>query len=93
MFQITVNEKLVKRMVGDYVENQMFEFTSKDLKAAGVPTRAQLIEQILADERFQKSLCKQLAKVVNDGDRVFDAMEDAPMPALSAVLKKLRTVA
>ena len=40
MFQITVNEKLVKRMVGDYVENQMVEFTSKDLKAAGLPTRA-----------------------------------------------------
>jgi hypothetical protein len=93
MFQITVSEKLVKRILGSYVEDQMFEFSNKDLKAAGVPTRAQIIEQILADEGFQKALSKRLAVFVNDGDAIHDAMEEMPMPAFEAVLKKLGAVA
>ena len=93
MFQITVNEKLVKRIVGSYIEDQMYEFTNKDLKAAGVPTRKQLVEQILADEGFQKALAKRLAVFVNDGDVIHDALDEMPMPALEAVLKKVGSVA
>jgi hypothetical protein len=89
MIQITINDKLVKRMVADYIGDQLMDFTDKDLKAAGLPSRKQLVEQTLADEKFQKALAKQLAKVVNDGDRIFDALQDIEMPAFDAVNRKL----
>ena len=89
MIQITINDKLVKRMVADYIGDQLMDFTDKDLKAADLPSRKQLVEQTLADEKFQKALAKQLAKVVNDGDRIFDALQDIEMPAFDAVNRKL----
>jgi hypothetical protein len=89
MIQITINDKLVKRMVADYIGDQLMDFTDKDLKAAGLPSRKQLVEQVVADEKFQKALAKQLAKVVNDGDRIFDALQDIEMPAFDAVNRKL----
>jgi hypothetical protein len=93
MIQITLNEKLVKSIVAHYIEDQLDQITDKDLKAAGVPTRKQLVEQILADEKFQTGLAKQLAKVVNDGDLIYDALQDIKMPAFSAAMKKLTSVA
>ena len=93
MFQITLNEKLVKIVLAEYLADQLDEYTDKDLKAAGVPTRKQLVEQVLADAKFQKALTKKLAEVVNDGDRIHDALDDMPMPAFSAALKKLPAVA
>ena len=93
MFQITLNEKLVKIVLAEYLADQMFEFTDKDLKAAGLPTRKQLVEQVLADAKFQKALAKKLAEVVNDGDRIHDALDEMPMPAFDAVMKKLPAVA
>jgi len=93
MIQITVSEKLVKRIVGDYIADQLEEFSNKDFKAAGVPAFKQLVEQVLADAKFQKSLSKRLAVFVNDGDAIHDALDEMPMPTLEAVLKKLGAVA
>jgi hypothetical protein len=80
---------LVKIVLSEYIEDQLDEVTDKDLKAAGLPTRRQLVEQVLADVKFQKALAKQLAEVVNDGDRIHDALQDIAMPALDAVNSKL----
>jgi hypothetical protein len=92
MFQIALNEKLVKIVLAEYLADQLDEYTDKDLKAAGVPTRKQLVEQVMAEPKFQKALTKKLAEVVNDGDRIHDALDDMPMPAFSAALKKLPAV-
>ena len=89
MIQITVKDSLVKRILGDYIADQLEEFSNKDLKAAGVPAFKQLVEQVLADERFQKALVKELAKVVNDGDRIHDALQDIVMPAFDTAHSKL----
>jgi len=86
---IVLKDSLVKIVVGEYIADQLDEVTDKDLKAAGLPTRKQLVEQVLADVKFQKALAKQLAKVVNDGDRIHDALQDIAMPALDAVNSKL----
>jgi len=86
---IVLKDSLVKLVLSEYIEDQLDEVTDKDLKAAGLPTRKQLVEQVLADVKFQKALAKELAKVVNDGDRIFDALQDIAMPALDAVNSKL----
>jgi len=86
---VVLKDSLVKRMVADYIGDQLMDFTDKDLKAAGLPTRRQLVEQVLADVKFQKALTKALAEVVNDGDRIFDALQDIEMPAFDAVNSKL----
>jgi len=86
---ITLKDSLVKVVLNEYVADQLDEFTDKALKSAGLPTRKQLVEQILADEKFQKALAKQLAEVVNDGDRIHDALQDIAMPALDALNRKL----
>jgi hypothetical protein len=86
---VVLKDSLVKRMVADYIGDQLLDFTDKDLKAAGLPTRKQLVEQVVADEKFQKALAKKLAEVINDGDRIFDALQDIEMPAFDAVNSKL----
>ena len=93
MFQITLNEKLVKIVLAEYLADQMFEFTDKDLKAAGLPTRKKLVEQVMAEPKFQKALVKKMAEVVNDGDRIHDALDDMPMQAIGDALTKLGAVA
>jgi len=93
MFQITLNEKLVKIVLAEYLADQMFDLTDKDLKAAGLPTRKQLVEQVMAETKFQKALVKKLAEVVNDGDRIHDALDDMPMKAIGDALTKLGAVA
>ena len=92
MIQITLNEKLVKRIVGGYIDDQLWPATDNDLKAAKLSTRKQLVEQVIAEPKFQKALAKKLAEVVNDGDRIHDALEDIPMPAVDAAIKKLPAV-
>jgi len=86
---VVLKDSLVKIVLSEYIEDQLDEVTDKDLKAAGLPTRRQLVEQVLADVKFQKALAKQLAEVVNDGDRIHDALQDIAMPALDAVNSKL----
>jgi hypothetical protein len=86
---VVLKDSLVKRMVADYIGDQLMDFTDKDLKAVGLPIRRQLVEQVLADVKFQKALTKALAEVINDGDRIFDALQDIEMPALDAVNSKL----
>jgi hypothetical protein len=86
---IVLKDSLVKIVVSEYVADQLDEYTDKALKSAGLPTRKQLVEQILADVKFQKALTKVLAEVVNDGDRIHDALQDIAMPALDAVNRKL----
>jgi len=88
---VILKDSLVKIVVGEYIADQLDEVTDKDLKAAGLPTRRQLVEQVLADVKFQKALTKVLAEVVNDGDRIFDALQDIEMPAFDAVTRKLVT--
>jgi len=88
---IVLKDSLVKIVVSEYIADQLDEVTDKDLKAAGLPTRKQLVEQVLADVKFQKALAKELAKVVNDGDRIHDALQDIAMPALDTVNSKLVT--
>jgi len=86
---VVLKDSLVKIVLSEYIADQLDEVTDKDLKAAGLPTRRQLVEQVLADVKFQKALAKQLAEVINDGDRIFDALQDIEMPALDAVNRKL----
>jgi hypothetical protein len=86
---VILKDSLVKIVLSEYIENQLDEITDKQLKAAGLPTRKQLVEQVLADVKFQKALTKALAEVVNDGDRIFDALQDIEMPAFDAVNSKL----
>ena len=86
---VILKDSLVKIVLSEYIEDQLDEITDKDLKAAGLPTRKQLVEQVLADVKFQKALTKALAEVVNDGDRIFDALQDIEMPAFDAVNSKL----
>jgi hypothetical protein len=86
---IVLKDSLVKIVLSEYINDVLFEVTDKDLKAAGLPTRRQLVGQVLADEKFQKALAKKLAEVVNDGDIIHDALEDMPMSAVEAALKKL----
>ena len=86
---IVLKDSLVKIVLSEYINDVLFEVTDKDLKAAGLPTRRQLVTQVLADEKFQKALAKKLAEVVNDGDIIHDALEDMPMSAVEAALKKL----
>jgi len=86
---VVLKDSLVKIVLSEYIEDQLDEITDKDLKAAGLPTRKQLVEQVLADAKFQKALTKVLAEVVNDGDRIFDALQDIEMPAFDAVNSKL----
>ena len=86
---VVLKDSLVKIVLSEYIEDQLDEITDKDLKAAGLPTRKQLVEQVLADVKFQKALTKVLAEVVNDGDRIFDALQDIEMPAFDAVNSKL----
>jgi len=89
MFQITLNEKLVKRIVSGYIADQLEDYTDKDFKAVGLPTRRQLVEQLLADERFQKALAKKLSVFVNDGDLIHDALQDMGIDMVGGTLKKL----
>jgi len=86
---VVLKDSLVKIVLSEYIEDQLDEITDKELKAAGLPTRKQLVEQVLADVKFQKALTKALAEVVNDGDRIFDALQDIEMPAFDAVNSKL----
>jgi hypothetical protein len=86
---VILKDSLVKIVLSEYIEDQLDEITDKELKAAGLPTRKQLVEQVLADVKFQKALTKVLAEVVNDGDRIFDALQDIEMPAFDAVNSKL----
>jgi len=86
---VVLKDSLVKIVLSEYIEDQLDEVTDKDLKAAGLPTRKQLVEQVLADVKFQKALTKVLAEVINDGDRIFDALQDIEMPAFDAVNSKL----
>jgi len=86
---IVLKDSLVKIVLSEYINDVLFEVTDKDLKAAGLPTRRQLVTQVLADEKFQKALAKKLAEVINDGDIIHDALEDMPMSAVEAALKKL----
>ena len=89
---VILKDSLVKRIVGEYIADVMFEVTDKDLKAADLPTYKQLVEQVVADEKFQKALANSLAKVINDGDIIHDALEDMPMSAVDAAVRKLRTL-
>jgi chemotaxis protein CheY-P-specific phosphatase CheC len=47
----------------------------------------------MAEPKFQKALVKKLAEVVNDGDRIHDALDDMPMSAVKDALTKLNAVA
>jgi hypothetical protein len=86
---VILKDSLVKIVLSEYIEDQLDEITDKELKAAGLPTRKQLVEQVLADVKFQKALTEVLAEVINDGDRIFDALQDIEMPAFDAVNSKL----
>jgi len=86
---VVLKDSLVKIVLSEYIEDQLDEITDKELKAAGLPTRKQLVEQVLSDVKFQKALTEVLAEVINDGDRIFDALQDIEMPAFDAVNSKL----
>ncbi len=77
--QITVNisDKAIKSALEYVIENQLLdEWNSETLKRAGVPKKAELVKQMMADEKFNAVLGKEMAKHVDDGDLLYDVIGD-----------------
>lgn len=68
---IKIKDRILKLAVSNLIERWYSDFSKKTLKAAGVPSKKELQEQILGDERFLKSLEKALATRI-ENDMIFD---------------------
>ena len=56
----TVPSKVVNKIVGEYVQGNLYDVYSKDtLKAAKVPAKKTLVTQLLAEPKFVKALEKE----------------------------------
>jgi len=56
----TVPSKVVNKVVGEYVQENLYDAYSKTiLKAAGVPAKKTLVTQLLAEPKFAKALEKE----------------------------------
>lgn len=74
---ITISDKAIKNAVEYVVENQLFDdWNSETLKRAGVPKKAELVKQMMADEKFIATLGKEMAKHVDNGDLLYDVVSD-----------------
>ena len=74
---ITISDKAIKDAAGYVIENHLFdEFSSDVLKRAGVPKKADLVKQMVTDEKFIATLGKEMGKYVDDGDLLYDVISD-----------------
>lgn len=86
--QITINPKIVKRSISEMLECCVYDdYSAAALKAAGVPKKADLVEQLYADPKFMADLTKYLTNYVTDGDVIYDAACDAKCPDLSKLIR------
>ena len=74
---ITIADKAIKNAAEYVVENHLFDdWNAETLKRAGVPKKADLVKQMVTDEKFIAHLSKQLGKYVDDGDLLYDVVCD-----------------
>jgi hypothetical protein len=75
--ELTLKDSEIRKVIGDYLDDQLFEYyASSVIKAAGIPTRKDLIEQVINDPKFQKEFTKFLMQYI-DRDLMMDAVADA----------------
>jgi hypothetical protein len=75
--ELTLKDSAVRKAIGDYLDDYLFEFYRSDvIKAAGIPARKVLIEQVMADPKFQKNFIKYLSNYI-DGDLMADAVVES----------------
>ncbi len=75
--ELTLKDSEVRKAIGDYLDDHLFEFyPSRAIKDAGIPTRKDLIEQVMADPKFQKNFTKYLLTYI-DGDIIADAVAES----------------
>jgi len=75
--ELTLKDSEVRKAIGDYLDDHLFEFyPSRAIKDAGIPTRKVLIEQVMADPKFQKNFTKYLLTYI-DRDLMADAVAES----------------
>lgn len=81
--QITIKPGLIAQLVDQMVDYTLFDNYDKDVvKTAGLPKKAVIVKEILADEKFLKSAEKYLSEYLNNGDVINDAFHEANCPVL-----------
>lgn len=86
---VTLNDKKVRRSVEDFVQYYVFEtYSPEALKAAGVPKKAHLVDQLLADSDFVKGFKTFLTNYINDPDLFNDAVAESNSKLLDHVVKQ-----
>lgn len=74
---VTISDKAIKNAVDYFVESNLYDnWDSNVLKRAGVPKKADLVKQIVADEKFIAQFSKEMGKYIDDGDIMYDVCCD-----------------
>ena len=74
--ELTIKDSTIKTVINRYLEDQIYDFYAKEVvEAAGLPPRKALIEQILANPKFQKAFTKYLLEYL-DQDLMSDAVAE-----------------
>lgn len=87
--QLTINikDKDIARALQYALESSIYEDWSPEvLKRAGVPKKAELVKQILADEKVMAVFAKRAADFL-DGDYMYDIFQDIDIPQLTKIYK------
>ena len=90
--QITIKPSVLRRVAGQFIDQLIFhEYTADERKMVTLPKRRELIDQLLADEKFMRQAAKYLSDYVNDEYVVSDAFCDsyAEPRSLNKYIKKL----
>ena len=75
--ELTLKDSAVRKVIGDFLDEQLFNYyDAAVIKAAGIPTRKALIEQVITDPTFQKEFAKFLMQYI-DRDLMLDAVAEA----------------
>jgi hypothetical protein len=75
--ELTLKDAEVRKVIGDFLDEQLFNYyDAAVIKAAGIPTRKALIEQVITDPKFQKEFTKFLMQYI-DRDLMLDAVAEA----------------
>ena len=75
--ELTLKDAEVRKVIGSYLDEQLFNYyDAAVIKAAGIPTRKALTEQVITDPTFQKEFAKFLMQYI-DRDLMLDAVAES----------------
>lgn len=87
--QIIIKDNLIKAAIKKRVKTEIFDYFDRaTIKESKIPSKKELVEQLMADDKFQAGIARYLSDLIDD-DVIYDAVEAADSKSLNKALDVL----